>query len=58
MVKTKKQPEKITSITKGDFKDLRVRKETARKLNQIKLDEDLLTYDDAIQLLINERLQK
>ena len=57
MVK-QKQSKKITSITKGDFKDLRVRKETARKLNQIKLDEDLLTYDDAIQLLLNERLQK
>jgi hypothetical protein len=57
MVKTK-QPEKITSITKGDFKDLRVRKETAKKLQMLKLDLDLLTYDDAIQYLLNERLSK
>lgn len=50
--------QKITPISKGEWRDLKIRKETARKLNQIKLDNDLLTYDDAIQLLINERLQK
>ena len=58
MVKTKKQPEKITSITKGDFKDLRVRKETAKQLQMLKLDLDLLTYDDVLNYLLNERLQK
>jgi hypothetical protein len=57
MVKTK-QPEKITSITKGDFKDLRVRKETAKKLQMLKLDLDLLTYDDVLQYMLNERLLK
>ena len=58
MAKTKKQPEKITPITKGDFKDLRVRKETARQLQKLKLDLDLLTYDDVIRVMLNERLQK
>jgi hypothetical protein len=57
MVKTK-QPEKITSITKGDFKDLRVRKETAKQLQMLKLDLDLLTYDDVLQYMLNERLSK
>lgn len=56
MVKQKQK--KITPVSQGEWKDLRIRKETARDLNQIKLDNDLLTYDDAIRLLLNERLSK
>jgi len=58
MVKTKKQSKKITSITKGDFKDLRVRKETAKQIQILKIDLDLLTYDDVLQYMLNERLSK
>lgn len=50
--------QKITPISKGEWRDLKIRKETAKSLNQVKLDNDLLTYDDAIQLLLNERLSK
>jgi hypothetical protein len=47
MVKKQQAP-----ISKADWKDLRIRKETANSLQYIKLENDLLTYDDAIQLLL------
>jgi len=47
MVKQKRK-----TISEGAWKDLRVKKETANSLMYIKLENDLLTYDDAIQLLI------
>ena len=47
MVKQKRK-----TISEGAWKDLRVKKETANSLMYIKLENDLLTYDDAIQLLL------
>lgn len=43
---------KQNSISDGEWKDLRVRKQTAKMLMMYKLENDLLTYDDAIQLLL------
>lgn len=56
MVKQKQN--KIIPVSQGEWKDLRIRESTAKQLQYVKLDNDLLTYDDAIQLLINERLSK
>ena len=57
MVK-QKQSKKITPVCQGEWKDLRIRESTAKQLQYVKLDNDLLTYDDAIQYLLNERLAK
>ena len=50
MAKQKRIP-----ISDGNWKDIRIRTETAKAIMQIKLDNDLLTYDDAIQLLLNRK---
>jgi len=50
--------QKITPISKGEWRDLKIRKETAKKLQMLKLDLDLLTYDDVLQYMLNERLSK
>jgi hypothetical protein len=50
--------QKITPISKGEWRDLKIRKETAKKLQMLKLDLDLLTYDDVLQYMLNERLLK
>ena len=50
--------QKITPISKGEWRDLKIRKETAKKLQMLKLDLDLLTYDDVLQYMLNERSAK
>lgn len=50
--------QKITPISKGEWRDMKIRKETARQLLQLKIDLDLLTYDEVLQFILNERLLK
>jgi hypothetical protein len=56
MVKQKQK--KITPVSLGEWKDLRVRETTAKDLQRLKIDLDLLTYDDVIRVMLNERLAK
>jgi hypothetical protein len=53
MVKQKKVP-----ISEGNWKDIRIRTETAKSLMQIKLDNDFLTYDDAIQFILEQGVKR
>jgi hypothetical protein len=45
---------KQNSISDGEWKDLRVRKQTANRLMIYKVNNDLLTYDQAIVLLLDK----
>lgn len=49
MVKQNKIP-----IYKGEWKDLRVKESTAKRLMLYKVRLDLLTYDEAINILLNK----
>jgi hypothetical protein len=49
MAKKKQQP-----ISHGEWKDLRVSQETAKRLMLYKINNNLLTYDQAIKLLLNK----
>lgn len=48
MVKQKKQLR-----NEAEWKDIRIKRTTAKLLMQVKIDNDLLTYDDAIQVVLN-----
>jgi hypothetical protein len=45
--------QKIQSISDGEWKDLRVKKETAKTLMLFKIQHDLLTYDQALNLMFS-----
>jgi hypothetical protein len=46
--------QKRTPIFQGEWKDLRVSQETAKRLMLYKINNDLLTYDQAINLLLDK----
>lgn len=50
MKNKKQQP-----ISEGKWKDIRIRSSTAKELNMLKIENDFLTYDDAIQLLLRSK---
>jgi hypothetical protein len=50
MVKQNKK--KLIPISEGKWKDIRIRSETAKKLLMIKVEQEFLTYDDAIQFIL------
>jgi hypothetical protein len=46
--------QKITPISKGETKDIRLRKGTAIQLERAKLDQGLITYDDIVTYLLKK----
>ena len=46
--------QKRNIVSKGDWKDLRVSDNTAKRLMLFKINSNLLTYDQAINILLNK----